>query len=187
MFTAFKREVQCLDLKVAASSVAINSDSTSFHDLVELHTKAIEAANHSAACLSAIDTVTQQLQYVGIFVAHDTQGNAEAVTAALQQHIIAVTKEKETYDAQYKELDNDITKKAKSTAGPCQASIEPVLQKANVQRQVYHGGAFVGNHVQLALQPHVILSLVEAPTPVIRERCPDLLDTAIEVLISWTQ
>ena len=178
MFTAFERELQGLDLKVAASSVAINSDSTSFHDLVEWHTKAIEAANHSAACLSAIDTVTQQLQYVAMFVAHDMTRNAEA---ALQQHIIAIAKEKEMYNARYKQLINDITKKAKSTAGPCQVSIEPVLQKAYVQRQVYYGGTLVGNHVKLALQPHIILSLVEASTCVICEQCPDLLDTAIEV------
>ena len=178
MFTAFEHELQGLDLKVAASSVAINSDSTSFHDLVGLHTKAIEAANHSAACRSAIDTVTQQLQYVAMFVAHDMTRNAEA---ALQQHIIAITREKETYSARYEQLINNITKKAKSTAGPCQVSIEPVLQKAYVQRQVYYGGTLVGNHVKLALQPHIILSLVEAPTCVICEQCPDLLDTAIEV------
>lgn len=36
--------------------------------------------------------------------------------------------------------------------GPFVKGVETALQSLNVQRQQYHGGAFVGNHVNKMLQ-----------------------------------
>jgi len=36
--------------------------------------------------------------------------------------------------------------------GPFVIGVEAVLQSLNVQRQQYHGGAFIGNHVHKVLQ-----------------------------------
>ena len=36
--------------------------------------------------------------------------------------------------------------------GPFVRGVEAVLQSLNVQRQQYHGGAFVGNHVHKLLE-----------------------------------
>lgn len=36
--------------------------------------------------------------------------------------------------------------------GPFVKGVEAVLQSLNVQRQQYHGGAFIGNHVHKVLQ-----------------------------------
>ena len=61
---------------------------------------------------------------------------------------------------------------AKIKNGPCESSLEPVLQKHGIQRQSYHGGAFVGNHVHKALSPTVVSELTSAPVAVIAARCP---------------
>ena len=52
--------------------------------------------------------------------------------------------------------------------GPCRGSLEPDLQHP------YHGGAFVGNHVRMALQPDIIMAIVGGPTAVVRDQYPAL-------------
>lgn len=49
--------------------------------------------------------------------------------------------------AQQEQVKRDIEKLSGSTDfhSPCQQSLEPVLQEHGIQRQVYHGGAFIGN------------------------------------------
>lgn len=36
--------------------------------------------------------------------------------------------------------------------GPCNRALEQALNKMHVQRQAYHGGEFVGNHVDKCLK-----------------------------------
>ena len=62
----------------------------------------------------------------------------------------------------------------KGLLGPCQKSSEPVLQANKIQRQVYHGRAFIGNHVHAAMKPTVVNALTQAPVTVVEERCPNL-------------
>ena len=57
--------------------------------------------------------------------------------------------------------------------GPCESSVEPVLQKHGIQRQAYHGGAFVGNHIHKALQKSVIAEITSAPVREIETHCPN--------------
>ena len=81
--------------------------------------------------------------------------------------------------------------------GPCESSIEVVLQKRQIQRQAYHGGAFVGNHVHKALKPKIREALTSAPVNIIRNRCPTLLhevesipdhyDALMEQYLPWSQ
>ena len=68
--------------------------------------------------------------------------------------------------------------KAKATDGPCEKSLEKVLQLHNIERQVYHGGAFIGNHVHRALEPTVVAEVCEAPVTVFAERNPAILGEA---------
>ena len=67
---------------------------------------------------------------------------------------------------------------AASLSGPCEKSIEPVLQQHNIQRQSYHGGAFIGNHVNHALKKAVREAITNAPLHVSNERCSILTDKA---------
>ena len=62
---------------------------------------------------------------------------------------------------------------SKGLLGPCQKSLEPVLQANKIQRQVYHSGAFIGNHVHVAIKPTVVDALTQAPVTVVEERCPN--------------
>ena len=43
--------------------------------------------------------------------------------------------------------------------GPFVKGVEAVLQSLNVQRQQYHGGAFIGNHVHKVLQVSIFLKV----------------------------
>ena len=70
---------------------------------------------------------------------------------------------------------------AKIRNGPCERSVEPVLQRHGIQRQSYHGGAFVGNHVRKALTQPVIHELTSAPKVVVAERCPALASIADDI------
>lgn len=49
------------------------------------------------------------------------------------------------------------------TEGPCVQAIKRSLQEIGVDRQAYHGGSFIGNHVHKCLKVH---SLIQSTTPV---------------------
>ena len=66
--------------------------------------------------------------------------------------------------------------------GRCESSTEVVLQKHQIQRQAYHGGAFVGNHVHKALKPEIRKALTSATVNIIRNRCPTLLHEVEAIL-----
>lgn len=53
-----------------------------------------------------------------------------------------------------------------------------MLQESGIQRQAYHGGAFVGNHIQKALTSEVIDKITEAPKSVVSQRFPALAGEA---------
>ena len=65
--------------------------------------------------------------------------------------------------------------------GPCESTVEPVLQQNNIQRQKYFGGAFIGNHVHHALQPAVTHQLSYAHVELVSSHCPKLLPSALLV------
>ena len=44
--------------------------------------------------------------------------------------------------------------------GPFVHSLDEALSSFNVQRQAYHGGTFVGNHVHRSLQIYIALLLI---------------------------
>ena len=73
-----------------------------------------------------------------------------------------------------------LTKLNKATIkyGPCESTVEPVLQRNNIQRQKYFGGAFIGNHIHHALQPQVTHQI---STVHVLSRCPALLPEALTV------
>ena len=48
-------------------------------------------------------------------------------------------------------------------------------------RQVYHGGAFIGNHVHRALKPTVVTAICRSHIPVIEDRCASLLPAASRI------
>lgn len=65
--------------------------------------------------------------------------------------------------------------------GPCESEVDPVLQKHNIQRQKYFGGAFTGNHVHHALQRKTTHAISHCFVPVVGSRCALLLPDALLV------
>ena len=59
------------------------------------------------------------------------------------------------------------------------STVEPVLQRNNIQRQKYHGGAFIGNHIHRALQRQTTHDLAHCHVDTVAERCPKLLFDAL--------
>ena len=184
IFNAFESEVHRLDIRAAALTEHVTEDSPSFQHLVSLHTQVAEAEQQASNCSAVIDTLQQQLQYLVLFTQFDSaQANQyDAAIQTIQQQIQEHCHEKNGYEIQQQQLLTEIQKKSKAVDGPCKASIEPVLQGKNIQRQAYHGRAFVGNHVGIALQPDVIQSIVEAPSNIIENRCPSLMSDAKQLL-----
>ena len=50
---------------------------------------------------------------------------------------------------------------AKTVQGLCTSCFEPVLARHCIDRQAYHSGAFVGNHIYKVLQPGVISAICQ--------------------------
>eukprot|EP00117_Sycon_ciliatum_P048343 scpid57219/ scgid34428/ len=114
----------------------------------------------------------QQLQFVMLYV--QTGGDHVQTVAANVQQTWQQTEAKcQQLTTRRDCIQADIAKKKaeKSFVGPCAAAIEKVLQDNNIHRQAYHSGSFVGNHINSALKPAVLTSLVSAPTTHIAARC----------------
>lgn len=62
-----------------------------------------------------------------------------------------------------------------------------MLQKNNIKRQKYFGGAFIGNHVHHALQRQVTHELCQAPVEVVSSRSPDLLSPTLAIADRYTK
>ena len=71
--------------------------------------------------------------------------------------------------------------KASVKFGPCESTVEPVLQSNHIQRQKYFGGGFNGNYIHHALQPTITHQLSHAHIELVCSRCPDLLPQALLV------
>ena len=53
------------------------------------------------------------------------------------------------------QLERTLQKKFTPSDGPHFGSLDESLKELNIQRQAYHGGTFVGNHVHKLLQVNV--------------------------------
>ena len=182
IFTAFEGELKLLDLRAAECAEAAGNDTATFQDLVSLHSKFAEAGHNSINCSAIIDGLQQELQYSELFGQLGvTDDSHETSIGSIQQNILRYADAKSYHDTQQQQILDEIVSKGKGVEGPCRGSLEPVLQHNHIQRQAYHGGAFVGNHASIALQPDVILAIVGAPTAVVRDRYPALLEYAVEI------
>ena len=98
----------------------------------------------------------------------------------LQQAYRAADQQFQKHNVHIARLQQDVMKASgsKDLKGPCSSAIEPVLQQYKIERQVYHGGAFIGNHVHRAIKPAVVTAICRSHIPVIEDRCASLLPAA---------
>lgn len=185
LFNAFEADLHCLDTKAAACSGAQATDSEAFQQLAELHSRLVDVEGELQNCSARIQASEQQLQYLALF---SGLGEVYEIAAKhIQDQIQGLIQEKQVHTDQQQELEVQIQDKRKGAGGPCKASIEPVLQELRIERQAYHGGAFIGNHVHTALQPNAIKTIVEAPTKIVQQRYPTLLVDAQDVETRYRQ
>ena len=130
------------------------------------------------------DELQQQLQYAVLLQQHAPASfpnvNMDTVAAAIQQLWKDASDAFTAASAEHSKLVHDLDemRKNKKVTGPCASSLESVLQTHNVDRQAFHGGAFVGNHVHRTLQPAVLRALMSAPVEVVSTRCQQLVADA---------
>ncbi|XP_022110640.1 uncharacterized protein LOC110990110 [Acanthaster planci] len=104
----------------------------------------------------------------------------------LPLHVLRTTKE--DMDGAFLEIANKafrlqveisrLEKEAKTVelpfaTGPIASSLDTILQQHRVQRQAYHGKAFVGNHVHKCCEPLVIKALTAVPLEVAEKSLTD--------------
>ena len=89
---------------------------------------------------------------------------------ALEQHNVA---------ALIKTLDDIKSTISATSSSSVSCCIDPVLQLHNICQQSYHGGAFVGNHVHLALKSNVLEELTAGVEATVAARVPSLVPEAV--------
>ena len=183
MFTAFEADVLTLDIALAERGTAAETDGRVFSELRSLHAKARAIKQSIEEQSVQLDTIQQQLQYTVLFGGDDPATDTEAIASTLQAQYRTVHAKHASQVNHLQKVTDSIStmESSKQFRGPCTASIEPVLQAHNIQRQAYHGSAFVGNHVHRDLKPAVIKALTSAPLSVLTTRCSELEHDATAV------
>lgn len=188
IFDAMVKDTQQLDVTLAASGCAVASDSdeytaatAKFQKLTTLRL-ALEQEEQTARNLH------QQLAWIAIHESRLSHQQMEAATTAIQhlgqQNTVRLAELKQ----EIKQCEEQLAAQAK-VHGPCEASLDKVLQDNSICRQRYHGGSFIGNHVNRALQPRVIAALVAAPCTVVLQRSSPqaILDDATKISMRYSQ
>ena len=165
-------------------------DDSTFRQLCEL-------SHDLNTCQLAIDgsatqlqQVQDQLQHVALHFQHQLgEADVMAVVQNLTDLHQNAAAEHQRNTARLAEIQSKITKAStsKDLSGPCLRSVEPVLQQHHIQRQAYHGGAFIGNHVHEALKPTVVTAITHSHIQIVQERCPELAQEATTVATRYHQ
>ncbi|XP_038062362.1 uncharacterized protein LOC119732830 [Patiria miniata] len=172
LYDLFERDCHDLDLELFHLRVKAqdNSDLTNFDDQVaneierlrriqeQLHDKrsALESAEEDLP-LYVLQNEMEEID--------DRFRDAASIAFKLRNDIQNLEKEAETSQLSY-------------ATGPVASSLDKVLHTFKVQRQAYHGKAFVGNHVHKCCEPKVIEALTKTPSKVIEKHLTDNMPLA---------
>ena len=184
MFDSLLKELRRLDLLLAAKANAADTDGERFAHLCNLHRDLCVEEQEVAKASTQVNMVCQQLEFAALHI--QQQAGTPDVLALLenlqQLYQVAVANHRH-HTTRQEQLTNEIARVTaeKNFMGPCVASVEPVLQQHGIERQAYHGGAFIGNHVHRALKPTVVPAISYCHVPVVEERCPELVGEARQV------
>ena len=187
ILSAMLTEVKRIDVQLAMQGSTAASDSSAFTTLLSGY-KTVQALESSIATKAQELAAAQQLlQFVAI---HQTQQlNVQAIAGALQLSCQNLTKQHQELCAERDKLTAELQKKGlkKDFEGPCSQSIEAALKSLNIERQVYFGGAFIGNHIHIALQDDAILKITRAPKAIVEARCPALLADITAITVRYAE
>ena len=165
IYETMVKECQMLDVALLSSGQVLSSDSEQYTAVAAKHkllnTKQVDLQREEERA----DSLRNQFEWLAVHGAGLTEQQLRAATQGIQaqtqlNEATRLTLQTEIQDLTAK-LDN-----VKNICGPCEQSLEKVLQTNNITRQRYHGGAFIGNHVDKALEPNVIGQIVSVPVDV---------------------
>eukprot|EP00117_Sycon_ciliatum_P016895 scpid82949/ scgid16125/ len=165
------RDAEAIDLMLARS-INAESASATFKEVAEKQQQLWALLSEKAQQEQQLYVAQTQLQWALLNAAQAVQANhaAEAqhagFAAQLQQHWATQQQQLNEISGRIAHLEEQLVG-AKVKNGPCASSFEPVLVKHRIDRQAYHSGAFVGNHINKALQPSVTREIVSAPVNVV--------------------
>eukprot|EP00117_Sycon_ciliatum_P014856 scpid42267/ scgid14944/ len=184
IYELLEKELHQLDLKLAAHCAPASSDGDGFTRLTTLHQELQTASTSLDETEQECTMYQHQLQFLTISVQNqqvdDNDGRWQALVEQFQVGFTLITAKRDKKRVEVARLTSDIEKLSgcKDMHGPCQQSLDPVLQANKIQRQVYHGGAFNGNHIRVAMRPAVVTAITQAPVAIISARQPSLLADA---------
>ena len=181
LYEALMKDLQELDAQLAAKCEPLTAaDATAFQKLCELNGQLRSEELAANTVQAQREGIVQQLLFVALHLQQHPEQHVMEVINDLQQAYRAADQQFQQHNVHIARLQQDVMKASgsKDLKGPCSSAIEPVLQQYKIERQVHHGGAFIGNHVHRALKPTVVPAICRSHIPVIEDRRASLLPAA---------
>jgi len=166
LYEAMLRDAEKLDLMVARSDLELQS-SESFAAAATKQQQLHALTQQHAEQTAQVNTAQTQLQWLIASlqaVDDNTDMYVQLVAATGMQHQVWLQQQTAVEDLQQQiaNIEQELAE-LKVVNGPCFLSFEPVLKKHRIERQAYHSGAFVGNHIHRALKAEVLEQICSAP------------------------
>ena len=183
LFEAMRSELRILDLALVARSQALDTDGAAYKKLCDVHSELTAEQQLVQNFNQQLTTTQEQLEFVALHVQQQGGMDELGVVANLQEVYQTAILQRDHHQQRSAQLQQQVDKLSgcKQFCGPCVAALEPVLQLHGIERQVYHGGAFVGNHIHEALKPTVVTAITSAHLSSVQTRCPDLCPEATKI------
>eukprot|EP00117_Sycon_ciliatum_P026615 scpid33635/ scgid5600/ E3 ubiquitin-protein ligase NRDP1; RING finger protein 41 &gt; E3 ubiquitin-protein ligase NRDP1; RING finger protein 41 len=169
IFEALVKDCQTLDMSLAASGPATPADSQQFSTIVAKHQKLREKQDELIAVNASAQQLRNQLDWLALHSNTLLPAQIQAAAGVIQVQCAQQAASRSSLEEETSSLVEEIQRITGTISGPCEQSLDKVLQRNNICRQRYHGGSFIGNHVHHALQSTVIEQLASAPLAVIQE------------------
>ena len=161
LFESMIRDAKDIDTTLAQISLSVSeSASAEFSKAVRQQ----QQIQHDRDQLQTLNTQMHQKQFQllqWLLQQHNLnmqQQHIEHVSQTIQTEWRNLQQSAQKLEAEIERMKTELDKSVPAT-GPCVQSFEPVLQRHHIHRQAYHSGAFVGNHIHMALQDKVIAEL----------------------------
>ena len=138
LYGALEKDLRQLDLKLASQCAAVASDSTVFAKLAEPHRDLSAVKEQHAQAQQQCALFQHHMQYVALHMQEDYVEVMEELLRNLNDAYATADQERIQLDARQQELDQSIVKlgDSKDFHGPCEQSLDAMLQASGIERQV---------------------------------------------------
>ncbi|XP_078681781.1 uncharacterized protein LOC144916526 [Branchiostoma floridae x Branchiostoma belcheri] len=167
LYTMMEAELQDLDRVIGAYMVRVVDDEDMDEGEVLYHHQLhglkpyVEAMQEARAVDNMVEDLSEELEELESSLAYAIlQARSLDNIMSMKEEIERLMERKRKLESESEDIKNrhQIT----STNGPLSSLLDTVLQNNNARRQAYHGGGFVGNHVEVMLKEQAIEDLTSA-------------------------